>query len=39
MLAGIACFGAVVGLLVLFDLAALAWGVDSRPGMPDDRRR
>ena len=39
MLAGIACFAAIVGLLLLFDLAALAWGVDSRPGMPDDRGR
>lgn len=27
---GIALFGLLLGLLVLFDIAALMWGVDSR---------
>lgn len=30
---------ALVVVLLLFDLAAAAWGVDSRPGLGDDTRR
>lgn len=32
----------IVGLIsafVMFDLAAVTWGTDSRDGMPDDHRR
>jgi hypothetical protein len=30
---------AIVAVLMLFDVVALRWGVDSRPGLPDDHRR
>jgi hypothetical protein len=28
-----------IGILVLFDLAAFGWGVDSRPSIGDDHAR
>ena len=28
-----------IGGLLVFDLAALRWGTDSRPGITDDHRR
>ena len=31
--------GTIVAALVAFDLAALRWGVDSRPTIGDDHRR
>jgi nitrogen fixation-related uncharacterized protein len=30
---------AILAALVGFDLAAMRWGVDSRPGMTDDHAR
>ena len=32
-------FAAIIAALVGFDLAAMRWGADSRPGMPDDHAR
>jgi hypothetical protein len=29
----------IVGGLAAFSAAALRWGVDTRPGLPDDHRR
>jgi hypothetical protein len=30
---------AILAALVGFDIAAVLWGADSRPGMPDDHAR
>lgn len=32
-------FAVAIGGLLAFDLAALRWGADSRPGLTDDHRR
>lgn len=39
MVTALAVFFAFLAVLVLFDLAAVAFGVDSRESMPDDHRR
>ena len=39
MVTALAVLFVFVAALVLFDLAAIAFGVDSREGMTDDRRR
>jgi hypothetical protein len=36
---GLALLITVIAGLALFDVAALVWGVDSRPGLRDDHAR
>ena len=38
-MAGLAVLAVIVGMLLLLDVAALTWGVDSRPRLGDDRDR
>jgi hypothetical protein len=38
-MAGLVVLAVIVGALLLLDLAALRWGVDSRPRLGDDRDR